>query len=59
VPRCEYAEDKCITSTIVLKEVAPGHFSAWLRIQLKEIDLAPAHQPGSLSEMNGRAPEPV
>jgi oligopeptide/dipeptide ABC transporter ATP-binding protein len=58
-PSCEYAEEKCTTSTIALKEVAPGHFSAWLRIQLKEIDLAPTHLPGSLSEMNGRAPEPV
>ena len=52
-PRCEYAQEKCTTSTIALKEVAPGHFSACLRIQLKEIDLAPAQLPGSLSEMNG------
>jgi oligopeptide/dipeptide ABC transporter ATP-binding protein len=58
-PRCEYAEEQCITSTIAFKEVAPGHFSACIRIQLKEIDLAPARLPGSLSEMNGRAPEPV
>jgi oligopeptide transport system ATP-binding protein len=40
-PRCEFAEEKCVTSTIALKEVAPGHFSACLRIQLKEIDLTP------------------
>src|SRR5436190_13603154 len=52
-PRCEYAQEKCSTSTIALKEIAPGHFSACLRIQLKEIDLSPAHLPGSLSEMNG------
>jgi oligopeptide transport system ATP-binding protein len=58
-PRCEYAQEKCTTSTIALKEVTPGHFSACLRIQLKEIDLAPAHLPGSVYEMNGQAPEPV
>ncbi len=51
-PRCEYAQEKCTTSTIALKEVGPGHFSACLRIQLKEIDLAPAYLPGSLPEMN-------
>ena len=51
-PRCEHAQEKCTTSTIALKEVAPGHFSACLRIQLKEIDLAPAHLTESLSEMN-------
>jgi oligopeptide/dipeptide ABC transporter ATP-binding protein len=33
VPRCEYAEEKCTTPMIVLKEVAPGHFSARLRIE--------------------------
>jgi oligopeptide transport system ATP-binding protein len=52
-PRCEYAQEKCTTSTIALKEIAPGHFSACLRIQLKEIDLAPAQLLGSLSDMNG------
>ncbi|PYI53210.1 MAG: hypothetical protein DMC62_06155 [Verrucomicrobia bacterium] len=41
-PRCEYAEERCTTSTIALKQIAPGHFSACLRIQLKEIDLARA-----------------
>jgi oligopeptide transport system ATP-binding protein len=51
--RCEYAQEKCTTSTIALKEIAPGHFSACLRIQLKEIDLAPAQLLRSLSEMNG------
>jgi oligopeptide transport system ATP-binding protein len=40
-PRCEFAEEKCVTSTITLKEVAHGHFSACLRIQLREIDLTP------------------
>jgi oligopeptide/dipeptide ABC transporter ATP-binding protein len=59
VPRCEYAEEQCTIPTIALKEVAPGHFSARLRIELKEIDLASAHLTGSLSEMNGRTPEPV
>ena len=48
-PRCEYALEKCRTSQIVLKEVAPGHFSACLRIQLGEIDLAPAHSPNEIS----------
>jgi oligopeptide transport system ATP-binding protein len=57
--RCEYAQEKCTTSKIALKEVTPGHFSACLRIQLKEIDLAPAHLPGRLHEMNDRPPEPV
>jgi len=58
-PRCEFAQQECVTSTIDLKEITNGHFSACLRIQLKEIDLASAHLPGSLPEMNGRAPEPV
>ncbi|MEO5717272.1 MAG: ABC transporter ATP-binding protein [Chthoniobacterales bacterium] len=41
-PRCEFAEEKCVTSEIVLKEVASGHASACLRVQLGEIELAPA-----------------
>jgi oligopeptide transport system ATP-binding protein len=41
-PRCEYAQEKCVTSEIALKEVAPGHASACLRVQLAEIDLTPA-----------------
>ncbi len=41
-PRCEFAEEKCVTSEIALKEVAPGHATACLRVQLGEIDLAPA-----------------
>jgi len=44
-PRCEFAQEKCVTSTIALKEIANGHFSACLRIQLKEIDLTPVHLP--------------
>jgi oligopeptide transport system ATP-binding protein len=44
-PRCEFAEEKCVTSTIALKEISDGHFSACLRIQLKEIALSPAHLP--------------
>jgi oligopeptide transport system ATP-binding protein len=42
-PRCEFAQEKCITSAIELKEVAPNHHSACLRVQLGEIDLTPAH----------------
>lgn len=38
-PRCEYAQDKCVTSDIFLKEVAPDHESACLRVQLNEIEL--------------------
>ncbi len=41
-PRCEFAEEKCVTSEIILKEVTPGHATACLRVQLGEIDLAPA-----------------
>jgi len=44
-PRCEFAQEKCVTSTIARKEIADGHFSACLRIQLKETDLTPAHLP--------------
>jgi oligopeptide transport system ATP-binding protein len=44
-PRCEFVQEKCTTSIIALKEIAPDHFSACLRIQLKEIDLTPAHLP--------------
>ena len=42
-PRCEYAQEKCRTSEIVLKEVAPGHQTACLRVQLGEIDLPPVN----------------
>jgi oligopeptide/dipeptide ABC transporter ATP-binding protein len=41
-PGCQFAQEKCVASKIVLKEVAPGHSSACLRIQLGEIELAPA-----------------
>ena len=41
-PRCEYAKQKCVTSEIVLQEVAPNHDSACLRVQLGEIDLTPS-----------------
>ena len=40
-PRCEFAQDKCVTSEITLKEVAPNHQSACLRVQLGEIELTP------------------
>ncbi len=33
---------------ITLKEVAPDHFSACLRIQLEEIELAPMHLPAEV-----------
>jgi oligopeptide transport system ATP-binding protein len=39
-PRCEYAEQKCVTSKISLEEVTPGQKSACLRVQLGEIELA-------------------
>ena len=41
-PRCEFAREKCVTSEIALEEVAPGHATACLRVQLGEIDLTPA-----------------
>jgi oligopeptide transport system ATP-binding protein len=47
-PRCEFAQEQCVTSTIALKEVAPGHFSACLRIQLKEIDVTLGRPAGKL-----------
>jgi oligopeptide transport system ATP-binding protein len=42
-PRCDYAQEKCVTDEIFLKEVAPDHKSACLRAQLGEIELAPAN----------------
>jgi oligopeptide transport system ATP-binding protein len=42
-PRCEYAQEKCRTSEIVLQEVTPGHQTACLRVQLGEIALAPVN----------------
>ncbi|MBA3609053.1 MAG: ABC transporter ATP-binding protein [Chthoniobacterales bacterium] len=44
-PRCEFAEEKCVTSEIALQEVSAGHATACLRVQLGEIDLAPAAFP--------------
>ncbi|MBA2623143.1 MAG: ABC transporter ATP-binding protein [Chthoniobacterales bacterium] len=41
-PRCEYALEKCVTSEILLKEVALSHHSACLRVQLGELNLTPA-----------------
>jgi len=49
-PRCDYAQEKCVTSEITLKEIAPDHFSPCLRIQLKEIELAPMHLPDEVFE---------
>jgi oligopeptide transport system ATP-binding protein len=49
-PRCQFAQEKCVTSPIVLQEVAPGHSSACIRVQLGEIDLAAAHLPERISE---------
>ena len=40
-PRCEFALEKCVTSEIALREIAPGQASACLRVQLGEIELAP------------------
>jgi oligopeptide transport system ATP-binding protein len=42
-PRCEYAQEKCWRSEIVLKEVLSGHHSACLRVQLGELDLTPVN----------------
>jgi oligopeptide transport system ATP-binding protein len=55
--RCEFAEEKCLTSTIALKEVGPGHFSACLRIQLREIELtSDGGRRGNFPQrVNGRA----
>jgi oligopeptide transport system ATP-binding protein len=43
-PRCDYAQEKCVTSQIELWEVAPNHRSACLRVKLGEIDLTPAER---------------
>jgi oligopeptide transport system ATP-binding protein len=42
-PRCEFAVDACRTGEVVLKEVAPGHRSACLRVQGKQITLETIH----------------
>jgi oligopeptide transport system ATP-binding protein len=36
-PRCEFAVEKCVTTPVELREVAPGHAHACLRAQLGEI----------------------
>ncbi|HVS53780.1 MAG TPA: ABC transporter ATP-binding protein [Opitutaceae bacterium] len=36
-PRCEFAVEKCVTTPVALREVAPGHAHACLRAQLGEI----------------------
>jgi oligopeptide transport system ATP-binding protein len=36
-PRCEFAVEKCFTTPVELREVAPGHAHACLRAQLGEI----------------------
>jgi oligopeptide transport system ATP-binding protein len=55
-PRCDYAEEKCVTSEISLKEVSPDHKSACLRVQLGEIELAVGRPACSrkLSELRGQ-----
>ena len=42
-PRCDYAEEKCVSSEINLKPVSPQHQSACLRVQLGEIELSPVN----------------
>ena len=37
--RCEYAQDRCSTTAITLKETAPGHLTACIRSQDGEIEL--------------------
>lgn len=38
-PRCEFATDVCRSGQMALKETAPGHSSACVRVQAKEIQL--------------------
>jgi oligopeptide transport system ATP-binding protein len=42
-PRCEFATDACRAGDVTLKEVAPGHLSACVRVQQNQIQLAAAH----------------
>jgi hypothetical protein len=44
-----FAQEKCVTSAMILKELA-GYSSACLRIQLGEIDLARAGLRGGISK---------
>jgi oligopeptide transport system ATP-binding protein len=41
--RCEFAADACRAGDVVLKEIAPGHRSACLRVQENQIDLGAVH----------------
>ena len=52
-PRCDYAQEKCVTSKIELWDVAPGHQSACLRVKLGEIDLTPAERPAASAVEDG------
>ncbi len=52
-PRCDYAAEKCFNTPVSLREVAPGHASACLRVQLGEISLDPV-----VDKANAR-PSPV
>ena len=52
-PRCDYAQEKCVTSEIELWEVAPDHRSACLRVKLGEIDLTPAERPAAVAVEDG------
>ena len=38
-PRCEFAQDACRTGTMILKETAPGHSTACLRVQQGDLKL--------------------
>jgi len=42
-PRCEFVADECRAGEVVLKEVAPDHHSACLRVQEKQINLDAAN----------------
>jgi oligopeptide transport system ATP-binding protein len=55
-PRCDYAQEKCVTTPVSLLEVAPNHRSACLRVQLGEIDLTPAERavPAAVEQRNAR-----
>ena len=50
-PRCEYAREKCVSSEVFLKDVAPNHQSACLRVQLGEIELTPADSTVAADEL--------
>jgi oligopeptide transport system ATP-binding protein len=48
-PGREFVPEQCVTSKIALKEVAPSHSSACLRVQLGEIELEPANSVVAIS----------